>query len=42
MTLPNFTKTEDELESLQDKWFYLFRHLHELEEIPPVSEKKYF
>lgn len=35
LTLPNFTKGADELETLQEKWFYLFRHLHELEEIPP-------
>uniref|UniRef100_UPI0005609A72 Rpn family recombination-promoting nuclease/putative transposase n=1 Tax=Oceanospirillum beijerinckii TaxID=64976 RepID=UPI0005609A72 len=42
LTLPNFTKTEDELESLQDKWFYLFRHLHELEEIPPRLREKVF
>lgn len=42
LTLPNFTKTDDELESLQDKWFYLFRHLHELEEIPPRLREKVF
>jgi predicted transposase/invertase (TIGR01784 family) len=30
LTLPNFTKTEEELETLQDKWFFLFRHLHRL------------
>ncbi|OPX54293.1 conserved hypothetical protein (putative transposase or invertase) [Oceanospirillum multiglobuliferum] len=34
LTLPNFTKTEDQLETLQDKWFYVFRHLHELDQIP--------
>ena len=42
LTLPNFTKTEDELETLQDKWFFLFRHLHELEEIPPRLREKVF
>ena len=34
LTLPNFTKTLDQLETEQDNWFYLFRHLHELDEIP--------
>ena len=42
LTLPNFTKTQDELETLQDKWFYLFRHLHELEEIPSRLREKIF
>ena len=42
LTLPNFTKTEDQLESLQDKWFFLFRHLHELKEIPPRLREKVF
>ena len=42
LTLPNFTKAEDELESLQDKWFYLFRHLHELDDIPPRLREKIF
>ncbi len=32
LTLPNFCKTLEELESLQDPWFYVFRHLHELTE----------
>ncbi|MCV6587840.1 MAG: Rpn family recombination-promoting nuclease/putative transposase [Marinobacterium sp.] len=42
LTLPNFTKTEDELETLQDKWFFLFRHLHELDQIPPRLREKVF
>ncbi|QEP42890.1 Rpn family recombination-promoting nuclease/putative transposase [Ectothiorhodospiraceae bacterium BW-2] len=42
LTLPNFKKTADELETLQDKWFYLFRHLHELDEIPPRLREKVF
>ncbi len=42
LTLPNFMKTEEQLESLQDKWFFLFRHLHELEEIPPRLREKVF
>ena len=42
LTLPNFTKTQDQLETLQDKWFFLFRHLHELDEIPPRLREKVF
>lgn len=42
LTLPNFTKTEEQLETLQDKWFFLFRHLHELEDIPPRLREKVF
>ncbi len=42
LTLPNFIKTEDELETLQDKWFFLFRHLHELDEIPPRLRERVF
>ncbi|MGD7037457.1 PD-(D/E)XK nuclease family transposase, partial [Alkalicoccus sp. WONF2802] len=42
LTLPNFTKTEDELDTLQDKWFYVFRHLHELDEIPPRLRERVF
>ena len=34
LTLPNFTKNLAELTTLQDKWFYAFRHLHELDDIP--------
>jgi len=42
LTLPNFTKTAEQLESVQDKWFFLFRHLHELDEIPPRLREKVF
>ena len=42
LTLPNFTKTVDELDTLQDKWFYVFRHLHELDEIPPRLRERVF
>ena len=42
LTLPNSTKTVEQLESLQDKWFFLFRHLHELDEIPPRLREKVF
>lgn len=42
LTLPNFTKTAEDLESVQDKWFFLFRHLHELDDIPPGLREKVF
>lgn len=42
LTLPNFTKAEDELKTLQDKWFFLFRHLHELDDIPPRLREQVF
>jgi predicted transposase/invertase (TIGR01784 family) len=42
LTLPNFKKTADQLETLQEKWFYLFRHLHELEDIPPRLRERVF
>ena len=42
LTLPNFKKTLDELETAQDKWFYIFRHLHEMDEIPDVLQEQIF
>jgi 5-bromo-4-chloroindolyl phosphate hydrolysis protein len=33
-TLPNFVKLLSALETLQDKWLYVFRHLAELDEVP--------
>ena len=42
ITLPNFGKTLAELEGLQDKWFYVFRHLQELDNIPPELQESVF
>lgn len=42
LTLPYFNKTLAELETTQDKWFYIFRHLHELQEIPAVLNETVF
>ena len=42
LTLPNFKKNVDDLESEQDKWFFLFRHLHELDEVPSRLREKIF
>ena len=42
ITLPQFKKSLNELQSIQDKWFYVFRHLSELHEIPPVLQEAVF
>ncbi|MDQ5769710.1 Rpn family recombination-promoting nuclease/putative transposase [Thiothrix subterranea] len=42
LTLPYFQKTLTELQTDQDKWFYIFKHLHELQEIPPVLQGAVF
>ena len=42
LTLPNFKKTLDELQTDQDKWFYIFRHLQDLQEIPAVFKGEIF
>jgi len=42
LTLPNFTKQIDELKTMQDKWFYAFKHLHELDHIPAVLQERVF
>jgi predicted transposase/invertase (TIGR01784 family) len=42
LTLPNFKKTLQELESEQDKWFYILRHLQELHEIPSALHEAVF
>ncbi|WP_020559341.1 Rpn family recombination-promoting nuclease/putative transposase [Thiofilum flexile] len=34
LVLPRFQLQAHELRTLQDKWFYVFKHLHELEQIP--------
>lgn len=42
ITLPQFKKSLNELQTIQDKWFYVFRHLSELDEIPPVLQETVF
>ncbi len=42
ITLPQFKKSLNELHSIQDKWFYAFRHLAELDEIPSVLQESVF
>jgi len=40
--LPKFTKTEDELVNRQEKWLYIFRHLAQLQDLPPVLYDRIF
>ncbi|PID46480.1 MAG: hypothetical protein CSB47_03850 [Proteobacteria bacterium] len=42
LALPNFNKTLEQLATTQDKWFYIFRHLHEMNDIPAVLQEKIF
>lgn len=42
LTLPHFRKGLDELRTKQDKWLYIFKHLHEMQEIPPVLHEAVF
>lgn len=42
LTLPNFRKNLDELQTEQDKWFYIFKHLQEMQEIPTVMHSEVF
>jgi predicted transposase/invertase (TIGR01784 family) len=39
--LPRFVKTQDKCNTPRDIWLYLFRHLHEMEQIPPKFRKKW-
>ena len=40
--MPNFTKTEDDLETHEDKWFYLLKNLHKFDRIPAKLQDKIF
>ena len=42
LTLPHFDKTLPQLVTLQDKWLYIFKHLHELHAIPPELKENVF
>lgn len=42
VVLPCFQKGLPELDSLQDKWLYTFRHLHELESMPALLNEAVF
>jgi len=40
--MPNFTKTEDELDTHLDKWFFLLKNLHKFDRIPSKLQEKIF
>ena len=42
ITLPNFTKPLAALETLQDKWFFVFRHLPDMGDLPPQLQEDPF
>jgi len=42
LTMPRFTKQLNELQTRQDKWLYVFKHLHELDDIPLELQEEIF
>lgn len=42
LQMPNFLKEEHELETLEDKWYYIFKHLDILEKMPSRFKEKIF
>jgi hypothetical protein len=42
LELPKFSKTEDELETLLDKWMFVFKHLASLDERPKALQERVF
>lgn len=42
LEMPKFNKTEDELESLYDKWLYIFKNLDKLTDRPKKLQEKIF
>ena len=42
LQMPNFKKSVEELESLEDKWFYLLKNLYKLEKVPNRLQEKIF
>lgn len=42
LEMPNFNKTEDELETTFDKWLYVLKYLPELEKRPKKLQEKVF
>ena len=42
LTMPRFTKTLEELETRFDKWLYVIKNLHKLEELPRRFKEKVF
>jgi predicted transposase/invertase (TIGR01784 family) len=42
LEMPNFLKTEEELETTYDKWLYVLKHLPELQKRPKKLQEKIF
>ncbi|MFZ4474510.1 MAG: Rpn family recombination-promoting nuclease/putative transposase [Saprospiraceae bacterium] len=42
LEMPNFTKTEEELETTFDKWMYVLKHLPDLERRPLALQERVF
>lgn len=42
LVLPRFNKNPEQLSTLQDKWLYVFKHLHELDAIPSTLSEEIF
>ncbi len=42
LSMPKFTKPLEELETHFDKWLYVFKNLHRLQEIPPKLQEEIF
>lgn len=42
LVLPRFNKKPEQLSILQDKWLYVFKHLHELDTIPSALNEEIF
>ncbi|WP_020394152.1 Rpn family recombination-promoting nuclease/putative transposase [Thiolinea disciformis] len=42
LVLPRFQKSVEQLETLQDKWLYVFKHLPELDSVPQVLHEEIF
>ncbi len=40
--MPNFLKTIDELETREDKWFYVLKNLHKLDRVPSKIQDNIF
>jgi predicted transposase/invertase (TIGR01784 family) len=42
LQMPNFTKTESELETNFDKWLFIIKNLHQLDHIPEKTQERIF
>ena len=42
LELANFVKTDTEIRTEMDQWFWLFRHLHKADQLPAFLKKRVF